>query len=106
MNLSAMQKERGRLGIEKGLKGSPHSQALGAAEEVGELCHAHLKYEEGLITRKVYLKKAGDAIGDIIVMLLGYCYLNGLEIEDCIRVAWDVFVHRDFQNHYKAQGKK
>lgn len=105
MDLSAMQKERGRLGIAKGLKGSLHSQALGAAEEVGELCHAHLKYEEGMIDRETYVKKASDAVGDTIVMLLGYCHLNGLEIEECIRGSWDVFVHRDFQEHYRAKDK-
>ncbi len=103
LDLNSMQDERGRLGVLKGLKGALHSQALGAAEEVGELCHAHLKYEEGLISRETYLKKAGDAVGDTIVMLLGYCHINGLKIEECIDMAWTEFVNRDFQKHYRQK---
>lgn len=80
----------------------PHHQTgyrnlLGLSEEVGELCHAHLKGEQGIRhtpDQIIALKK--DAIGDIVVFLSNYCDSQGFDIEECALNAWHVIKDRDY----------
>lgn len=54
-------------------------------EEVDELKQAYIeanRYEEK------------DAVGDILVVLIGYCLQRGLDIEECLSVAYNVIKHR------------
>ena len=46
-------------------------------EEVGELVDAKNKAEEI------------DAVGDITVVLIGYCMQRGLDFEECLQVAYE-----------------
>lgn len=77
---------------------TPHQALLGVSEEVGELAHAHLKYEQGIrgLTRDEYLRQAGDAIGDIIIYLASYCNTNGLSLAGCLAQAWREVSERDW----------
>ena len=50
--------------------GSGYRNLLGVAEEVGELCHAQLKGEQGIRhTPKEIKKMKMDAVGDIVIFL-------------------------------------
>jgi NTP pyrophosphatase (non-canonical NTP hydrolase) len=78
---------------------TPHQALLGVAEEVGELCHAHLKYEQAIrgITEEEYTKLASDAIGDIVIYLCSYCNTNHFDLDKCVMDAWDEVKKRDWK---------
>lgn len=59
---------------------TPSAQLLKAFEEMGELASA---------TGKADLEKAKDAVGDVMVCLINYCELTGLDMTDCLAAAWD-----------------
>lgn len=69
---------------------------LGAQEELGELARAHLKAHE--ITRyganragldeEALARAARDAVGDVVLFLMGYCNARGWRFSDCVREAW------------------
>jgi NTP pyrophosphatase (non-canonical NTP hydrolase) len=71
---------------------------LGIAEEVGELCHAHLKQEQGirsmLPATSVQLKE--DALGDIFIYMMSYANAEGLDLQRCIWRAWHEVSERDW----------
>ena len=76
----------------------PHQALLGLQEELGELAHAHLKYEQGIrgLTREEYEEQASDAIGDIMIYLMSYCSTNGFELAVCLNTAWEEVRARDW----------
>lgn len=85
----------------------PHQPLLGVTEEVGELCHAHLKNEQGIrgTPEEHYLKKM-DAIGDIVIYLCDYCTQNKISINDAVIKAWDEVSKRDWTRNKKNGVKK
>ncbi len=72
----------------------PYQPLLGVAEEVGELCHIHLKQEQGIRNAKFEDKE--DAIGDIVIFLIDYCNRNGINLEKAIYTAWNTASKRDW----------
>ena len=74
--------------------GKPYQPLLGVAEEVGELCHAHLKYEQGI--RNTTKADKEDAIGDIIIYLADYCNRNGIDLTESLEAAWRTASKRDW----------
>lgn len=79
--------------------GSGYRNLLGIAEEVGELCHAQLKGEQGIRhTPEEILKMKKDAVGDIIIFLCNYCDSQKLNLHDCVNVAWNVIKDRSWQS--------
>ena len=56
------------------------AQLLKAFSEMGELADAEIKGD--------YLA-AGDAVGDVLVCLINFCAMSGLNITDCLAGAWD-----------------
>ncbi len=72
---------------------------LGVCEEAGELCHAHLKGEqgirEGMDKQKIEAMKA-DAVGDIVVFLMHYCAQEGLDFQKCVANVWAEVKKRDW----------
>lgn len=59
-------------------------QLLGVVEEVGELSHCYLKGKQGIRgTAEAHELNGMDAVGDIVIYLLGYCQAIGLRVEDC-----------------------
>lgn len=77
----------------------PHEPLLGAMEEVGELAHAHLKYEQGIrgYTKARYMVEAADAIGDLLIYLASYCNANNLDLQFCLDQTWPQVKKRDWQ---------
>lgn len=80
----------------------PHHPLLGVSEECGELCHAHLKMEQGIRgTAEEHLEAKADAVGDILIYLADYCERNDLLMEYCVSVAWNQVKDRDWQRFPK-----
>lgn len=73
-------------------------QALGVAEETGELCHHVLKMEQGIRgTAAEHLDGIADAVGDICIYLSGLCSALGLDFELCVRDAWNEVKERNWR---------
>jgi NTP pyrophosphatase (non-canonical NTP hydrolase) len=91
-------------------KNFPHQVSyealLGMVEEVGELCHAHLKGVQGIrhTPEEVEAMKR-DALGDIFIFALSYCGSEKINLEECIEDAWDNVRRRDWQADPKLGGQ-
>lgn len=71
---------------------------LGAVEEIGELCHAHLKQIQGIRGTKVeHLAAKVDAVGDTIIFLADYCSAEGIDLEDAVTITWNRVKKRDWK---------
>jgi NTP pyrophosphatase (non-canonical NTP hydrolase) len=78
--------------------GSGYRNLLGVSEEVGELCHAQLKGEQGIRhTPDEILKMKKDAVGDILIFLCNYCDSQNINIDDCAIYAWNEIKDRDWK---------
>lgn len=76
----------------------------GVTEELGELCHAHLKESQGIRLNEDHEAKAKDAIGDIIIYLADYCNRRGFDLEEIVADTWNQVKHRDWTKN-KEDGK-
>ncbi len=56
------------------------AQLLKAFSEMGELADAEIKGDG---------PAAADAVGDVLVCLVNFCAMRGLNIPDCLAAAWD-----------------
>lgn len=80
-----------------------HQPLLGVSEEVGELCHAHLKAEQGIRGTPEELEaKAKDAVGDILIYLADYCNLRGFDMQEIIEQTWLEVRKRDWKKNSKT----
>jgi NTP pyrophosphatase (non-canonical NTP hydrolase) len=70
---------------------------VGLQEEVGELAHAFLKKHQRIRKGENHDALMKDAIGDVVIYLLGFCTLNGIDVDDCIEIAWDEVKERDWR---------
>ena len=61
------------------------AQLLKAFSEMGELADAELKWDA---------PAARDAVGDVLVCLINFCAMSGLDITDCLAGAWGQIKHR------------
>lgn len=78
--LSKIQAEVGEWALRNFPKATVHQPLIGVAEECGELCHAHLKAEQGIRgTLEEHLAAKKDAIGDMMIFLMHYCVLAGID---------------------------
>jgi len=105
LNLTKFQKEVEKWASKNfGRKHSYHP-LLGVVEEIGELCHAHLKQEQGIRgTIAEHDDAIKDAIGDAVVFLANYCALRGISLEEAIVDTWDEVKLRDWTRN-KKDGK-
>ncbi len=99
MNLEQLQKEGWEWVRHNFPNGKPYQPLLGVTEEVGELCHAHLKMEQGI--RNATKEDKEDAIGDIIIYLADYCNRNGINIQHALETAWATANKRDWIKYPK-----
>lgn len=56
------------------------AQLLKAVSEMGELADAHGKRDE---TGEI------DAVGDVLVCLINFCAMRGMDITGCLYAAWE-----------------
>mgnify|MGYP001252645543 CR=1 FL=1 len=67
--------------VDRGLQNaSPTKQMLKLFEEVGELASAMARDQ---------IDKIKDAIGDIVVVLIGLTLQLGIDFEECVELAYD-----------------
>lgn len=72
-------------------------QLLGVVEEVGELSHHHLKELQNIRGSDEYHQaQAQDAVGDILIYLMGYCSYRGWSMGECMHNAWAEVQKRDW----------
>jgi len=85
----------------------PYRMLLGACEELGELCHAHLKQEQGVRgTNEEHVANAKDAVGDIIIYLTDYCYRRGWSLGEIVDTTWESVQKRDWKKNPHTGVKK
>jgi NTP pyrophosphatase (non-canonical NTP hydrolase) len=70
---------------------------VGLQEEVGELSHAFLKKHQGIRTNEDHNAGMADAVGDVMVYLADFCNATGLEMQECLDVAWKQVKYRDWR---------
>ena len=70
---------------------------LGVVEEIGELCHAHLKAEQGIRTDEDHAAMKADAVGDIVIFLADYCSAEGIDLQSVVEETWDEVKLRDWK---------
>jgi NTP pyrophosphatase (non-canonical NTP hydrolase) len=80
-----------------------HFPLLGAQEELGELAHVRLKWEQGIreYDSDRYFIDSEDAIADIIIYLADYCARNGFNLQHSIETVWPQVKARDWKKFPK-----
>lgn len=85
---------------EKNFGQSPaHHPLLGISEEVGELCHAHLKNEQGIRGSEDNLPEIKDALADIFIFCCGYANARGIDLQEVIEETWAQVQKRDWKKY-------
>jgi len=83
-------------------KGTASQQLIGMTEELGELAHAHLKFEQGIRGNSVELLEQGkDAIADLFIFAMNYCTLKGWKIEELLESTFNKIIKRDWRTYPK-----
>lgn len=76
---------------------------IGVQEEVGELSHAFLKKHQSIRgTSDEHTESMKDAVGDIVIFLMGFCTMNGIDIDECVEKAWSEVKKRDWAKNSKT----
>lgn len=76
---------------------SPWEQLLGVVEEIGELAHSELKAQQGIRgSAEKHEAAAKDAVGDLLIFLMGYLQKRGWKLSECLLQAWDEVKDRDW----------
>jgi len=76
----------------------PGDPLLGAVEELGELCHAHLKRKQGIRGTPAELEVAAkDAVADIVIYLADYCTARGFDFQTLMEETWAKVKARDWK---------
>lgn len=79
-------------------KATSDQQLKGIMEELGELCCADLKHEQGIrgYDEKRSRNEIKDAVGDIVIYLINYCSIKNIVFQDCIEMAYHEIKGRDW----------
>jgi len=78
-------------------------QFLGVVEEVGELSHSILKQLQTIRgTHEEHDADQRDAVADIVIFLMGFCYRKGWSLEQIILETWKDVRLRDWIKYPKT----
>lgn len=85
---------------------------LGMIEEMGELAHAQLKFQQGIRgyftdgepDMILYRNDLEDGIADLFIFALGWCNGMGIDLESAIEHTWDKVKARDWQANPSGEG--
>lgn len=80
MNFEQIQKEHREWSQKNFPDQKAHHCLLGMIEEVGELAHAQLKFEQGIRVNEDHIAARKDAIADIALYLIGFCNYHKIPI--------------------------
>jgi len=99
MNLAQLQKEVQEWSTRNfgGKHGTGYRPLLGVAEEVGELCHAHLKTEQGIRNNEDHDAAKRDAVGDIVIYLVDYCAGQDIDMARAVVDTWAKVSQRNWK---------
>ena len=97
MNLRELQEWQREWSLRNFGEQPAHRGVLGVAEEVGELCHAVLKSEQGI--RNQTTDEIADAIGDIVIYLAQVATSHKLDLSLCVKNAKWVCEQRDWRKN-------
>ena len=101
-NLRILQNEHARWLGYNFPRTSADEQFLGVVEEVGELSHAILKQSQGIRgNSEKHDEEMRDAVGDIVIFLLGFCTMKGMYLDEVIADTWEEVSQRDWQKNKK-----
>lgn len=75
--------------------------ALGMVEELGEFCHAVLKLRQGIrgVDDAAAFRMEADALGDLLIYVLDYCNLRGIELQTALEDVWSEVSKRDWRKY-------
>ena len=98
MDLERMQGEIKAHMESQGVKQTPELMLIGALEELGEVAHALLKYQQGIIVPKPekFLAEIADGVGDVIIYLSQLCEEMGLSLETSVMETADRVLNRTY----------
>jgi NTP pyrophosphatase (non-canonical NTP hydrolase) len=103
LSLEQLQDRRWSWAIANGFNNDPDELLMGIVEELGEMCHARLKSEQGIrggaIAAASLLDDERDAVGDLVIYLAGYCSARGFRLQACVERAWDEVKERDWKKY-------
>lgn len=103
MDIQTIQTELDQWSLHNFPSRKVHHPLLGATEEMGELCHAHLKMEQGIRgTNEEHIAEAKDAIGDVIIYLMDYCNQMDFDLQTIIEETWQTVCNRDWKKNPKT----
>ena len=69
---------------------------VGMMEELGELSHTHLKQVQNVRRDKDFDEEARDALGDILIFMIGYANSRGYSLEEILKETWNRVKQRDW----------
>ena len=100
ISLRTMQKLHNQWSLKNFGICSSGQMLIGVMEEVGELAHSHLKYEQNIRgTSTKHIADAKDAVGDIVMYLIDYCNKRGFDFEKIIQDTWKEISKRDWEKN-------
>ena len=97
MNVNLLQREQKEWSDHNFGEQPAYQPLLGIVEEVGELCHAHLKQEQGIRTGENHIEGAIDVIGDVVTYLAAYCNSMGFDLQSAVDTTWEEVKKRDWK---------
>lgn len=78
---------------------------MGVVEEVGELAHADLKKKQGIRgDAEGHDAEARDAVGDIMIYLMGYCSKREWVMSEILEETWEKVVSKRDWVEYPGNG--
>jgi NTP pyrophosphatase (non-canonical NTP hydrolase) len=77
---------------------TPSQSLLGMTEELGEIAHSVLKYQQGIRGANAVSLKADikDGIGDFCMFAMQLCNHYGISFAECLETAWHEIKTRDW----------
>jgi len=83
----------------------PYQPLLGIGEELGELYHSFLKLSQGIRgSNSEHHEWIKDAVGDLLIYTADFCERFGVDLEECVCLAWKDIKDRDWVK-YPQTGK-
>jgi len=105
MRLRELQQQQNEWSRRNFGKQPAYRSLLGAVEELGELCHAHLKGEQGIRgSQEKHLLDAEDAVADTVIFLASYCNSMGFDLESIVERTWNTVKTRDWRTDTVTAG--